>query len=410
MHMPSAADDRGRGTAGRAEQAMCRRWRVVMTGTTTGAPRFGGWRSQPDPDVATVTGLYTGGRTEREIARLLGVSRQRVAETLADAGVARRRPGLDCPLEPDELRRLVEDGATQAELARRFGVASATAGRWLAECGIGDPDPRIDRDRLCELYVVDGRTAREVAAEFGVSHNRVIRELALAGIQRRSQHERVARGRRVSVTDTAIEELYVQRGLTIRELTRAFGVSDEYLRKRLRQAGIAKRPGTFRAKLARSRADLCADATELYANVGLNLREVAAELDMSPTLARELLHEAGVPMRPPGVPPANSDERERRLLADLFADEHVLEVLDRFGVTLQDPHSWTRPSPFEVLAPLPLPAGLVDELYVRLGLSAFHIGLVCGVGTLMVLNRIRAVGLEVRPSGRPCPWTIRTYG
>lgn len=381
-----------------------------MTGATTSAPRFGGWRRQPDPDVAAVTGLYTGGRTEREIARLLGVSRERVADTLADAGVARRRPGLSCPLESDELRALVDGGTSQAELARRLGVASATVGRWLAECGIGDPDPRIDRDRLQQLYVVDGRTAREVAEAFGVPHSRVIRELALAGIQRRSQHTRVARGRRVSVTDAAIEELYVQRGLTIRELTTVFGVSDEYLRKRLRQTGTAKRPGTFRPKLPRTRAELVADATELYSNVGLNLRDVAAELEVSSALTRELLHEAGVPMRPPGVPPVNMNDRERRLLADLFADEDVLEVLGRFGVALQEPDTWARPSPFEALAPIPLPADLVTELYERLGLSAFHVGLVCGVGTLMVLSRIRAIGLEVRPSGRPSPWTVRTYG
>jgi hypothetical protein len=27
-----------------------------------------------------------------------------------------------------------------------------------------------------------------------------------------------------------------------------------------------------------------------------------------------------------------------------------------------------------------------------------------------VLNRLRAVGIEVRASGQPCPWTVRTYG
>jgi len=47
---------------------------------------------------------------------------------------------------------------------------------------------------------------------------------------------------------------------------------------------------------------------------------------------------------------------------------------------------------------------------VRLGLSAFHIGLLCGFGTLAVLNRLRVLGMEVRPARQPCPWTQRRYG
>lgn len=59
---------------------------------------------------------------------------------------------------------------------------------------------------------------------------------------------------------------------------------------------------------------------------------------------------------------------------------------------------------------LPLPEALVRELYVEVGLSGYHIGLLCGVGALSVMNRLRTLGIAIRPSGRPCPWTSRTYG
>jgi hypothetical protein len=84
--------------------------------------------------------------------------------------------------------------------------------------------------------------------------------------------------------------------------------------------------------------------------------------------------------------------------------------LKRFDVPVQDPSQWTRPSPFETLVDLPIPEALVQELYVEVGLSGYHISLLCGVGALSVMNRLRALGIAMRPSGRPCPWTTRTYG
>ena len=281
--------------------------------------------------------------------------------------------------------------------------------RWLAEAGIGDPDPRIDHARLRQLYVDRELTVREVAIEFVASHNRVIRELALAGIARRSRHDRRPRGERAAVTDEALRVLYVDQGLSVRELRGVLGVSDEYLRKRLRECGLAKRPGTFVPKLARPRNELSVDAAELYVNAKLSMREVAEALGVSSSQVRELLHESGVEVRAPGLR-TSGDERPRRLIQDLYADRDVRSVLKRFGVPAQDPTEWTRPSPFEAFVPLPIPEQLARELYIDLGLSGFHIALLCGVGTLAVMNRLRSLNVGIRPSGRPCPWTVRTYG
>lgn len=375
----------------------------------TTAPRsFTGWTKQPAAEPNVVAALYEQGHTEREIAVELGLSRQRISDALTAAGVARRKPGRTCPVDGDELHRLfVDEGLSQAQLARRFDAASGTVSRWLAECGLGTPDPRADPARLRELYVTQRLTTREVGEVLGMSPNRVTRELALAGIPRRSPHDRRPRDARANVTKDALEEMYVRRGLTVRELTEVFGVSDEYLRKRLREVGFAKRPGTFRPKLERDRADLMAAAVELYAREGSSMRDVANELDISASTVRDLLHEAGATVRPPGRHPIGS---ERRVLRDLYKDPDVVDVLRRFGVVVQDPQRWSRPSPCETVAPWPLPAKLLEELYVRLGLSAFHIGLLCGFGAGAVLNRLRVLGIDVRPGGQPCPWTERRYG
>lgn len=385
--------------------------RTVTTAPEGPGTQFRGWSRQTDPDSDSVAALYRDGATEREIARILAVSRRRVADALAAAGIERRPAARTCPVDDAELRRLYQDEHfTQAQLAERLKAAPGTVGRWLAECGIGAPDPRIDHGQLRQRYLDEHATTREIATELGVSHNRVIRELALAGISRRSRHDRRPSGPRAALTCERMAELYVERGLSVRELTDVFGVSDEYVRKRLRECGLAKRPGSFHAKLDRDRGELASHAAELYSEAGLSLRAVGAELKISASLVRELLHETGVAVRPPGVPPQRADKRQRRILRDLYADAEVADVLRRFDVPLQDPAAWERPSPFHSFVELPLPAALVEELYVRLGLSAFHVSLLCGVGSLTVLNRLRALGMECRPSGQPCPWTLRTYG
>ncbi len=106
-------------------------------------------------------------------------------------------------------------------------------------------------------------------------------------------------------------------------------------------------------------------------------------------------------------PPPGSGA-ERHLLQDLLQDPDVLAVLRRFDVDVPDPAAWTRPGPFETLVELPIPAGLLSALYVEVGLSAYHVALVCGVGTMAVMSRLRALGIDRRAPG-PSPWTLRTY-
>ena len=338
------------------------------------------------------------------------MSRQHVGAALAAEGVQRRQAGRACPASPETLRCLyVEQGLTQAQLAKRFGVAAATMGRWLAECGLGTSDPRIDHDRLHHLYVEERQTVREVAAEFGVPSQRVIRELALMGIPRRSRHDRRPCGPRANVTRATLEELYVMRGLTVAEAARWLGVSTEFLRKRLRDCGIAKRPGSFRPKVAYRPVELAARAAELYDGTGLTMADIAEMLGVSVSTVRLALHEAGVSVRPGGFPQNTAGLPNRCLLEDLYGDPDVRAALVRHDVAVQDPAGRRRPGPFATFAPLPLSGPLLRELYEDVGLSAFHIGLLCGTGSSTVLTRLRHAGIPIRPPGKPCPWLSRTY-
>ncbi len=123
-------------------------------GEVGGRPVPPWWRG-PDPDPELVRRLVVQeGRSEREVAVLLGVSRARLGAVLTGLGIMRGdRARQACPVDADELRRLVERGESASGLARRYGVSWDTAGRWLAEAGLLPADPGIDRVRLRELYV-----------------------------------------------------------------------------------------------------------------------------------------------------------------------------------------------------------------------------------------------------------------
>lgn len=359
-------------------------------------------RQSVDPELART--LYQAGATERSIAQQLGVPRAAVADTLASVQVDRRQSGRPCPLAGDQLRQLIESGTTQAAIAAMLHAAPGTVSRWLAEIGIGDPDPRIDRDVLHQLYVDQQLTVREVADRLGVPKNRIIRELALTGIPRRSRHARRPRGPQLAATPERLTDLYVDQGLTLAQLGAELQVSEQYLRRRLKELGITKRPGTFGPKPARTNR-LVARACLLYTS-GLSMTAVADKLGISATQVALILTEAGVPIRRPGPRPPDDDSPTRRVLRQLYQDPDIRQALARWNIRIQDPDNWERPTPFQRLAPDPLPPNLLEHLYSELGLTIHHISILTGIGTTGVKGQLHRAGITPHPPG-PSPWTRR---
>jgi len=354
--------------------------------------------------LKTLRRLYVDDRrTEREIAQLLGVSRSRVAEAMDKAGIERRTPNRACPVSAAGLRKaFAVPGATIASLARRFGVSDATVARWLAEAGILPPDPSIDHRRLEKLYVDQALTIAEVAEKFRISPARVARELVVAGIPIRSHTVRSPRGNRAKVTDKRLADLYVKKKLNVAETARLLGVSTEYVSKRLHEAGLIKRPGTFIPKGPWDPDDLRDEASRLYEG-GMTMKAVGQELGMSVGTVRVALQQSGVQVRRGGF--ACHTDEGRSLLDDLYGDPEIVKVLTRHRVVV--PEEWSPTGPFESLAPLPLPTGLVTALYEDLGLPILHMSLLLGVGQGAVRSGLRAAGVDLRPKGQDAPWTTR---
>jgi len=206
-----------------------------------------------------------------------------------------------------------------------------------------------------------------------------------------------------------LRHLYVEQQLTMREIAHSTGVSVEYVSKRLREFGFAKRPGSFRPKTGYTAGELRQLAAELYESSGLTMRQVAAELGVSASRVRQALHEALVPVRLGGPPRLVAGLASGQMVRDLYGDPAIAAVLRSHGVVMPELDAWQPAGPFESYAPLPLSESLLRALYVERGLSMFHISLVCGVGTLSVLNGMKRHRVPLRDNGQRCPWYERTY-
>lgn len=91
-----------------------------------------------------------------------------------------------------ELSRLYTDeGLGVAEIARRMGCSAPTVSNWLRRCGIPTRTGRfraydVPRERLVQLYSVEGQSLRAIAEQLGVSVGTVNNRLRAYGVPRRA--------------------------------------------------------------------------------------------------------------------------------------------------------------------------------------------------------------------------------
>jgi DNA-directed RNA polymerase specialized sigma subunit len=106
----------------------------------------------------------------------------------------------------------------------------------------------IERNQeIVRLYVEERLTLREVGARFHLSHERVRQILERAGVSRRSSSVHRLTPQELAQRNQEIVRLYVEDGLTLREVGERFGVTERQLSWVLKPAGLSRRkPGTRR--------------------------------------------------------------------------------------------------------------------------------------------------------------------
>jgi hypothetical protein len=200
-----------------------------------------------------------------------------------------------------------------------------------------------------------------------------------------------------------LEHLYVTQRLTLSQIARRYRTTHYRVHDWLVAAGIAVAPRTTRAhRRSLPREEL----EELYVAEGKTAGEIAAELDCPLAHVLRALHDLGIPVRLGGTPrPDDKGELPAmQLLEELYGDPEVLAALARHGVP-------PRPQPGTIAERFPEPVevgpALLEDLYVRTGLSARQVELLTGQPAEQLLDAMHAAGIAVRSLTSSSPWRRR---
>jgi hypothetical protein len=252
--------------------------------------------------VALVSHLYAcEGLSTYEIAKAVGISRQRVRRVLNKAGVPVKPRGAGRGRRPDaELAALTDLAAwlyqrshlSSGQISALIGVPERTIRGRLRARGVrmrtrGAPN-REDRavapiEKLAALYVRSGLSAAETGRRLGVPGRVVLRTAHDQGLPVRTGGRKPRHG---PSEIELIDALY----------------ADPLVRQALSRHGISPRPA---GGAIWQRFPVPVDigpglAKELYASCGLALRHIELISGQPAETVRNLLHMNGITLRPPG--------------------------------------------------------------------------------------------------------------
>jgi len=280
-------------------------------------------------------------------------------------------------------------------------VTRLTADRAVRSSAEFDAETAQD---IRQLYVVEGWSIRRIADHFAISRPKVAGalrqngvEIAIKGAGRPRPKTQGALGPGLQ---HAIVQLYVERRLTRAQVARTLEITEHRVRECLRALSVRPRSRGRGTRQDRQRVAL-SDLEALYVDAELPADAVAARIGATRGQVLATAHEQGVPVRVGG--PANN-ARSVELLAALYSDAEVVDALHLHGVSLRrQPGSITERFP----RPSPLSVDLLEDLYLKCGLSTTQIELVTGQAAATVRRHLRESRIPIRAAGGLAPFTRR---
>jgi DNA-binding CsgD family transcriptional regulator len=235
------------------------------------------------PGVRKFRDLWQGGMPLARAARHAGL-------TLSEAEAVMAATTTDHPPaspSAEELRGLyVDERLTAVQVGDRLGLTVHQVRHRLEKAGIRRP-ASPGADEVVRLYR-EGHSTRAVAALLGMQQRKVWQQLKDSGTPLRPV------GIELTVLSrTALEQLYVRGGLSLRETAERFDVTRHVVARNLERYGIPRhQPAVVERDVLQS----------LYVDASLGTRTVAARLGVTEGQVRRSLARHGIPIRRPGRP------------------------------------------------------------------------------------------------------------
>lgn len=278
-------------------------------------------------------GLDEGLRT-REIATRWGCSDWAVLQVMREQGWSPppprpRGPSRSLPPVPDEdvLRALyVEQQMTVAQVAAAVDISTTRITDALKRYGItlrkpgwtdGVPPPPITAEQLQQLYVQRELSVDETAAALNTTDTRVRAALHRHQIPIRTERRPPPA---LELGKQELTELYVRQRLDDAQIGELHGVPPWRVRQRLRELGV-RRPQVDPPRPPRTAAPPAEELHELYVEQGRTLAEIGRMFHTSSPAVRDWLEGAGIPVKP-RTTRATRTRLDPRQVRELYEQRH----------------------------------------------------------------------------------------
>lgn len=261
-------------------------------------------------------------------------------------------------------------------------------------------------DEIVRLYCESGLSTYRIANALEIDRQRVTQILRREGVVIAPKGAGRSRPLRVegAITKEALNFLYTQQRMSSVEIGRVFGLSDRFVRSRLKLWRIERRTKGGLNRFDRHDVD-SEDLSRLYLEKEWAASVVGDELGTSGGIVLRSAHSSGFPVRSGGSP-RPSPMYDIQLIDALYDDADVVRVLTTHDVTMV-----REPGPIWVRFPTPidLTEDLLTALYCECGLAGFHIELLTGAPASTVLRRLEEYGIDRRGRGGRSPFMRRWH-
>lgn len=259
-------------------------------------------------------------------------------------------------------------------------------------------------DQIIDLYSGSGMSTRRIAEIVQIDRQRVTQILCDNGIAVAPRG--IGRSRPLKVpgviTREVLDFLYTERKMSSVEIGRTLGLSDRFIRSRLKMWHIERRTKGALNRYDRREVDT-SELTRLYLEEEWAASVVSEEMGTSLGIVLRSAHSSGLPVRAGGSP-RPSQVFDIRLIEALYNDSEVEAVLTFYNVQVV-----RSPGPIWVRFPTPvvLTVELLTALYGKCGLAIFHIELLTGAPASTILRRLDEYGISRRERGGLSPFMRR---
>lgn len=293
------------GLGPRVVSDVLRRVGVSLTRSITGTPPHLKRRNDE------IVRLYVEAKLPlRDVAARVGLSHERVRQILRRRAVMLRRRGAE--KAPQRASQEARQKAPQKAPQEASQVLPRRPGR---PCGWRDGALAERNEHIIHAYDQEKLSLAQVGALFGLNPTTVSDILRQAGVSRRKpglsrldateRTEGTARGHHPtkSPVDHATEpssqiaHLYVEEGLSLREVATRVALSPGAVHQALKRAGVARRsPSGPRPSVMKRNREIA----RLYREEGLTPKGIGVRMELSATRVRQVLKRLGAAGAQPG--------------------------------------------------------------------------------------------------------------